>query len=171
LGEAVRWLDRAQAPLDPRQLEPVNLADVVRDHVGALTPRYPGRSVTLDAPDELLVAAEERLLGRAVSNLVDNALKYSPEGERVEVRLEGRAGEALVQVADHGTGIPEPLRERVFEPFFRGGHERASTHGFGLGLPLARAAARALGGDVVLSTSSTSGTRFELRLPLIPAGA
>ena len=76
---------------------------------------------------------------------------------------------AELKVTDRGPGIPSAVQGRIFEPFFRGGRARADTEGFGLGLPLARAVARAHGGDVKIASSSDTGSVFVLELPVVEA--
>ena len=99
------------------------------------------------------------LLERAVSNLLDNAVKYSPAGAPIEVFVRG--GEVIV--ADHGIGIAEEDLQRVFDRFYRAAAAR-SKPGAGLGLAIVREAAEAHGGTATAESSST-GARFRLALP------
>jgi signal transduction histidine kinase len=169
LVEALLWLARSQGALDRDALDVVNLADLAREETARAAAAYPGRSLQVDAPDEVLVSAEERLLGRAVANLVDNACKHSPPGTSVRIVVAEQGGQARLAVEDAGPGIPPELRARVFEPFFRGGQARG-REGFGLGLPLAHTVARALGGRVSLEPAGP-GSRFVLELPVLAPGA
>jgi two-component system OmpR family sensor kinase len=166
LVEALLWFSRAQSPFERSALDIVNLADLAREEASRVSAGHPGIRLVVGGPEEILVAADERLLARAVANIVDNAFKYSPSSGSVEIEVDAREGRAVVSVADHGSGVPPDLGERIFEPFFRGGRHRAETQGFGLGLPLARAVARAHGGDVALAESSPQGSRFQLWVPL-----
>ena len=147
--------------------EVLNLCDVAREVVSELLVRYPGREADLHvaAPDEVLVTGNTALLASAVRNLVDNALKFTRVGERVEIRLGATGGAAVLTVEDTGRGIPAAERERIFDPFFRGAGARAQTGGFGLGLPILRRVARAHGGDVELTSGALGGARFVMRLP------
>jgi signal transduction histidine kinase len=164
LVESLLLFGRAEARFDRRDLEVVNLADVLRRETERLAERLAGRSVALELPDEALVLGDERLLGRTVANLLDNALKYSAPGSALELSLGPADGLIALRVRDHGPGIPRELRERIFEPFFREPRARAGRPGHGLGLPLARAVARAHGGDVTW-VEGGEGASFELRLP------
>jgi signal transduction histidine kinase len=111
------------------------------------------------APAQL--EADGSLLTAALVNLVKNAVQASPTGARVLIVGRAEAGRYTIEVKDAGPGIPEPERERVFEPFFT-----TREKGTGLGLPLARKIIRAHGGE--LSFSSTPGdTTFTLTLPLL----
>lgn len=162
LVEALLLLARAQRPFAAEDLEIVNLADVVRAVATAAGPR-----VVVDAPDEALVQGHERLLARATHNLIDNALKYSAANAVVSVGLATVDGKARLAVRDRGDGVPRESRERIFEPFIRGGPERARTPGHGLGLPLARSVARAHHGDLRLDASGPGGSTFVFELPLV----
>ncbi len=167
LVEALLWLARSQGPLEHSALEVVNLADLTREEVARVAAGYPPRPLAVEAPDEVLVASDERLLARAVANLVDNAFKHAPAGTPVRIAVTERAGMAQLEVEDAGPGIPPELRGRVFEPFFRGGLARGQSEGFGLGLPLAHTVARALGGSLVIAPVPV-GTRFLLQIPALP---
>ena len=146
--------------------EPVNLADIAREVVGAATEHHPDRrdDLVLIAPDEVLVAGQPALLASAVRNLVDNACKFTSPGTPIRIAVED-ASPARVAVDDGGSGIPIAERERIFDPFYRGGDVREETRGFGLGLPILRHVARAHGGEVLLEESSLGGARFILQLP------
>ena len=106
-----------------------------------------------------VVQADPVLLERAVSNLLDNAVKYSPAGAPIEVSV--RAGEVIVQ--DHGPGIADEDLPRVFDRFYRAATSR-SKPGAGLGLAIVREAAEAHGGTATAETTS-AGARFRLALP------
>ena len=112
--------------------------------------------------------ANAEALTAAVHNLVENAVKYGPEGQTVRVsarRAEGR--ETVIEVADEGPGIAAQDRQRIFEPFYRAEDVRTGgTPGTGLGLSVAREIARAHGGELELvESSSGKGATFRLVLP------
>jgi two-component system sensor histidine kinase MprB len=140
------------------RIEEVQLDDLVAGIVERTQVRSPQvRFVTALSPT--IVRADPVLLERAVSNLLDNAVKYSPEGAPVEVTVRG--GEVIV--ADHGPGIaPEDL-PRVFDRFYRAAAAR-SKPGSGLGLAIVREAAEAHGGTAS-AESTAAGARFKLALP------
>jgi PAS domain S-box-containing protein len=108
---------------------------------------------------------DEGLLGRVVGLLLDNALRYSSPGSAVEVRLEGGGTEQVIEIIDQGIGVPEPDRNRIFEPFERGSNA-GDTVGVGLGLALVRRLAEALGARVALAPGREAGSRFRLTFPL-----
>jgi signal transduction histidine kinase len=165
LVESLLLFGRAEARFDRRDLEVLNLADIVRRETGLLRETLAGHEVALNVPDEALVLGDDRLLGRSVSNLLDNAAKYAPAGSPLELSLVSAAGDVVLRVQDYGPGIPDDLRERVFEPFYREPRARVGRPGHGLGLPLARAVARAHGGELAWVASQGPGAAFELRLP------
>ncbi|HEX9343206.1 MAG TPA: ATP-binding protein, partial [Actinomycetota bacterium] len=107
---------------------------------------------------------------QVLTNLLDNAVKYSPDGAPIRIEARRDAGQAVLAVEDAGPGVPAADRERIFERFAR--LEQGEAHragGVGLGLWIARQLARNLGGDLLLAPPSRpdGGARFELRLPLV----
>ncbi|MBU2269800.1 MAG: ATP-binding protein, partial [Alphaproteobacteria bacterium] len=123
--------------------------------------------VSFDGDGVLPVEADPAALRRALANLIGNAVKYGG-GARVTAFAE--AGRAVIEVADDGPGLAADELEAVFEPFHRGERSRnRETGGAGLGLTVARQAARAQGGDVVLIPRDGGGLTTRLDLPLAPA--
>ncbi len=104
-------------------------------------------------PDHLPAYGDQALVQQAVANLLDNAVKFSPEGSTVRLAARGRAGLVDITVSDQGPGIPEPDRKRATERFFRGETAR-STPGAGLGLALVQAVAQLHGGALVLEDAA-----------------
>jgi len=116
------------------------------------------------APTPTLAGDRRRLL-RALANLIDNALKYTPAGGRVEVGLAHKGGLVEIAVRDSGPGIPVADLPHLFDRFYRGDRSR-HLPGNGLGLSLARAVARAHGGEIRVESSPGSGSTFTLSLPI-----
>ena len=134
--------------------EPVVLADVLEDvRRTALDPEL----IDVDCPPELVITTDGTLLGRAVSLLVDNAVKY---GGRARLRVE----DLVISVEDDGPGIPDDVRDTVFELFTRGASTTA-VPGLGLGLPMARTLFGVLGADLRIASSGSAGTCVEIALP------
>jgi signal transduction histidine kinase len=111
-----------------------------------------------------------------ISNLLDNAIRHTPEGSRIAVGVRRRDGRVVLEVADDGPGLPEGLGQHVFERFVRGSGpaDRSPDGGTGLGLAIVRAVATAHGGTVAAGSSPSGGARFEISLPLgagLPSGA
>jgi len=111
---------------------------------------------------------DESLLRRAMGNLLDNAIKYTPERGRIAVATRVDGDEAVFRVADNGPGIPAAALPHVFEPFFRPDTSRTrETGGTGLGLSIVRAIAEQHGGKAALESEEGTGTTAELRVPAI----
>jgi signal transduction histidine kinase len=164
LTESLLWFARSQVRLDLEQAELVNVADLVRSQL-ALQTVPPGWNVISDLPDEALVRGDERLLGRVIGNLIDNAFKYGTDGP---IEITASRSATQVSIAIVSVGAPSvTITERLFEPFFRDAEAVRKAPGFGLGLPFARAVAQAHGGDVVFDAGRPERTAFVLRLPLV----
>jgi two-component system osmolarity sensor histidine kinase EnvZ len=120
--------------------------------------------LAINAPESMVVTVRKRAIGRCITNLVDNALKY---GRRVVVSLDRDERFVEILVDDDGPGIPEQRREEAFRPFHRLDEGRnLQTGGVGLGLAIARDIARAHGGDLSLEQSPQGGLRAILRIPV-----
>jgi two-component system sensor histidine kinase SenX3 len=115
------------------------------------------------------IRADREALGRALWNLLDNSVKYSPANRTVwvEVALEG--DRLSISVRDRGMGIPAAEQKAIFEKFVRGAHSRETgVKGTGLGLAIVRHVVAAHGGEVRLESAPGEGSRFTLRIPLEP---
>ena len=116
---------------------------------------------------DLVVAGDRSQLVSAVTNLLDNAVKYSEPGQPVEVDAVAIDGDVCISVRDHGIGIPSRDLERIFERFYRVDRARSrATGGTGLGLSIVRHVAQAHGGDVTVESTEGEGSTFRLRVPL-----
>jgi len=117
------------------------------------------------SPGAGVVEADGALLERAIANLVDNALKYTPEGGRVRIWGGTDGGQVAVAVEDNGMGIPESDLPRIFERFYRVDKSRSrDLGGTGLGLSIVKHIVQLHGGTISVS-SSPAGSTFTLRLP------
>jgi two-component system sensor histidine kinase KdpD len=117
----------------------------------------PESSVALDIPETLpMVAVDPGLLERGVANVVENAVKYSPPGVKVLVAASALGERVEVRVVDRGPGVPEDVKERIFEPFQRYG-DAPRGNGVGLGLAVARGFAEAMGGTLVAEDTPGGG--------------
>lgn len=141
-----------------------DLSELAEETVGRFRPRAEAAGVRLavDAPAPCVVRCDAQLVGQAIANLVENALRHSGSPD-VIVSVSASGGTAKISVEDHGAGIPQEEAERVFERFHRLDSSRSSdTGGSGLGLAIVRSIARLHGGDAVLSPASPSGCRFTI---------
>lgn len=125
-------------------------------------------AVTAEVPADLLLRADHARLRQVVANLVDNAIKYTPRGGRVEISARRGEGEILLSVRDSGVGIPADELPRIWERLFRGDKSR-SQRGLGLGLSLVKAVVQAHRGRVEAAAHPAGGSVFTFSLPLSPA--
>jgi signal transduction histidine kinase len=139
------------------------LADLAELY-GAVAEEH-GLSLRLEVPDTLAILGDRDLLQQAVANLLDNAIKFSPEGGRITLAAERRERQVRLSVTDQGPGIPEADRPRAAERFFRGETAR-STPGSGLGLALVQAVALLHEGTLQLEDASP-GLRASITLPAV----
>jgi signal transduction histidine kinase len=156
-----------------------DLADELREAVGRVRREYRDRDIALNAPESLGVHADRDRIEQVLSNLLENAIKYSPDGGPIEVTADRRGGEVEVRVADTGVGIPDEHRENVFERFYQADDEagRRRFGGLGLGLYISRAIIDAHGGriwaapNVEAGRGSVFGFRIpRVAMPLTPVG-
>jgi signal transduction histidine kinase/HAMP domain-containing protein len=148
----------------------VDLEAVAKESAEAATPRArdAGVELTLDCERVPLVRGDRDRIAQALDNLVSNAIKFTPEGGRVVVRLMREGERAVLEVADTGIGISQPDLERLFQRFFR--TQRATSAaipGFGLGLTIAQAIVHAHDGQISVQSMDGEGTTFRIELPLL----
>jgi two-component system phosphate regulon sensor histidine kinase PhoR len=150
------------------ELKPVDVSVLVAHTVDKLRPLAQTQRLTLhqSAPPGIVVSADADRLEQVLTNLVDNALKYTPEGGRVDVQVAAANGEIEVLVNDSGRGIgPEDL-PHVFERFYRADRSRTrGSGGTGLGLAIAKHIVEAHGGRISVSSQPNAGTTFKVTLP------
>jgi two-component system sensor histidine kinase KdpD len=140
-----------------------HLAGIVSSALQAFERRLDGREIVTRVPDDLSVDADRELIGLAIRQLLDNAVKYSPSNAAIEIRA---ASNGSVEIAVHNAGstIAEREQTRIFERFYRGAHAR-HVPGTGMGLAIVQQIARAHGGALAVSSSAEAGTTFTLSLP------
>ena len=154
-------------------IEPIDfdLADEVRDAVSRSKREHADREIVVAAPGEMPVHADRDRLGQVLTNLLENAVKYSPDGGPITVTANRRGGEVEVQVADTGIGIPTEHRENVFERFYQadGDASRRRFGGLGLGLYISRAIIDAHGGRIWAGANrdAGAGSVFGFRIPRV----
>ena len=156
------------------ELVPTDLRDVVSEAVTSVQQGADvnGHRFVLHLPDEPLAASADReKLGQILMNLLDNAVKFSPNGGTVTVEAHRRAGRVEVRVVDEGQGIPEDERERIFSKFHRADSAPRGQSGAGLGLFIARGLVRAMGGRIWVDSAEGGGSSFAFELPLAESAA
>ncbi len=128
--------------------------------------RHGEAPISLDLPADLpLVRADAAQLERVFSNLLDNAVKFSPDGVPVRIAGGSGAGKVTVRVTNGGEGVPRSRRRQIFEPFVRVG---TGGQGSGLGLAICKGLVEANGGDIRLEGATAEGTTFAVSFPLVP---
>jgi PAS domain S-box-containing protein len=152
----------------------VNVTELARDAIENIELRISSsHRLVSDFPQDvpIIVVGDPERLRSAVLNLLDNAVKYSPDGGTIHIKVASRRGRAFVSVADEGVGIGAEGLARIFERFVRLEHPATmNVAGTGLGLCLAREVARHHGGDILVESSPGRGSRFTLSIPLNAAG-
>jgi signal transduction histidine kinase len=161
-------LDVAEAEMGTsrRSGDEVDLAETVNDVCELFAPLAEDKQIHLSTRlvPGCWVRGDRKYLQRMLANLVDNALKYTPEQGAVAVEVSVFGQRVAVAVRDNGIGIPLAEQGQIFERFFRCDQSR-SQPGFGLGLSLARAVARSHGGDLLVESAPGGGSRFTVTLP------
>jgi two-component system, OmpR family, sensor kinase len=151
----------------------VDLAEIAGDAAAEAAPLMGDRRLVVENEKPLRVEGSRDELHRMVLNLLDNAIRHTPPRSCVELTLREQDGDAVVEVADDGPGIPESMRSQVFDRFVRGEGpgDRSRGTGTGLGLAIVGAVAESHGGSVEAAGSSSGGALFVARIPLARAAA
>jgi signal transduction histidine kinase len=161
-------ISEAESGLMKLNQQRIDLVDLVRDVCDLFQPLAENRNIRIDieAPGSAPVLGDLKKIQRILSNLVDNALKYTPGGGSVNIVIKETAKDILVIVKDTGNGIPEKDLPHIFDRFFRGEKSR-STPGNGLGLSLAQAFVLIHGGTITATNIPEKGSQFTVILPRI----
>jgi signal transduction histidine kinase len=162
------FLARHEGRLNSEDLELIDLTKLVQELAWDVASLAQTKTITVDCdlPGQAVrVAADPDLLGQAITNLTDNAIKYSPPHSRVQLRLMTQGRWAVVQVNDNGPGIPADALPYIFDRFYRVNATRSQSEGFGLGLAIAQQIVQAHGGQITVQSESGKGSCFELTLP------
>ncbi len=157
----------AEAHIMTPHLEELDLAQLVREGVDLFRIMMEDKRLktTVELPASLPIESDKAYLQRILSNLLDNAIKYTPAGGQVRICLQGLSEKIRLSVEDSGIGVGETERERIFERFYRG--DKSRTHpGNGLGLTFCRAVIEAMGGRIFYEAKPGPGSIFTVELPL-----
>jgi heavy metal sensor kinase len=163
-------LSRADAGQYPVSFREFYLDELASDCVQSMRSLAAAKSISLltNSDREFPIVADESLIRRMLLNLLDNSIKYTPNGGTVSITTRATADAAEISVTDNGPGIPSELQPRIFERFFRGDQARSRSNpnnGAGLGLSIAKWIAEAHHGSLQLTCSTSAGTVFTARLP------
>ncbi len=169
VNELLEW-GRLQSGHYRLQREPVAIRPLLDDVFMLVRPAAERKGVDLqhEPIEAARIGADADKLKQILINLVDNAVKFTPAGSRVRVRVHGDASGLQVEVADEGPGIPPEDLPHLFARFYRG-HNAQAAAGTGLGLAIAQNLARLHGGDIAVRSQPGQGSTFTLRLPTTAA--
>jgi two-component system OmpR family sensor kinase len=176
LSEQLLTLAREEPGVAERPVAPIDLHALARDVIRELAPLASAKSIDLgliepSAPGQPIVSGDVGALSTLVSNLIDNAVRYSPARGRVDVSALRDADRVVLTVRDTGPGIPPDERSRVFDRFYRGAHaENGSERGSGLGLAIVKRIAERHGAEIVLGEGiDGAGLGVTVRFPAAAA--
>ncbi len=163
----VTRLQQGQFAIKRQPLDVAAMTAQVVDEFSIALPANTKHPITLSRPDEpVIVVGDVLRLEQVVQNLLNNAVKYSPAGGSVRVRVKCTAGDAIVEVEDQGIGIPGGAQGHLFEPFYRAPNVEAQASGFGLGLHIVGEIVQRHGGRVEVRSTEGVGSTFRVVLPL-----
>jgi len=142
--------------------------ELIHDVLGRMQPVLEGRTIHTDLPDDLPPVKLDYLqIDQVLTNLIENALRYTPAGSPIEIGVQAIGDRMIISIADHGPGIPAADRERVFDKFYRVMEtQTARTIGSGLGLAVSRGLVEAHGGRIWVENRKGGGAIFRFTLPL-----
>jgi two-component system, sensor histidine kinase and response regulator len=166
--EDLLWISRLEHDSFPVFRRPVALDDALRRMVERFAPtaRAAAVELSLAAPNGVTLSTDERLVGRVLENLLDNAVRYTPSGGRIHLELRAHDDVELL-VSNDGPTIPGVERERIFQKFVRGAMDSPCPGHPGIGLYFCRRAVEALDGDVRVTDVAGWRTSFSVRLPVV----
>lgn len=153
----------------PLNIVPFNLSKAVRPLRAVIEPQAAKRNIEyafVPCSEDILVRADSERVDQVLINLLGNAIKFTPDGGTVTMRCGARDGMGFVDVEDSGIGIAQSSLALIFDPFVQVDANRGKREGVGLGLAISRKLARAMGGDVTVTSSEGKGSTFTLLLPL-----
>lgn len=168
LADDLDALSRAEEGSMQLQREPTDLAEILGAVTSHLRPQFEDQKTKLivAAGPSIVALADRDRIAQVVTNLIGNALTYTPEGGRVEVRWRRAEGQAVIEIADTGKGMTPDEMRHVFERFYRA--DPTLPGGTGIGLTIARGIARLHGGDISVSSPGPGlGSTFEVRMLLM----
>jgi signal transduction histidine kinase len=174
VDNVLQFSRRDHSAAGPLALERVELGAAIRETVESFAPLAHSRRVAVDMQlaEGLTVTLDPARFRQLLLNLLDNAVKFGPPGQHIEVVLEQVGDRARLRVTDQGPGVPEAEREAIWEPYFRGtSAERVAVGGSGIGLAIVRDAAASFGGRVWVEAPTGGGAVFLVELPLAAEGA
>jgi signal transduction histidine kinase len=167
LVDRLLTLSRAETGQAKLSLESVDLGELAQAVAAdlAVLAEEKNQRVVVEPGGSPHVLGDRLMLRQALINLVDNAIKFSPSGAPIVIRVFESAGRAVVEVVDGGPGIPPGIRDHIFDRFYRAPALSDSVDGTGLGLSIAKSAVEANGGTLTLEHSGADGSAFRISVP------
>jgi signal transduction histidine kinase len=169
LVEQLLLLTRMEQDKQAREVETVDITDLINQVLGIVQQKSREKHITVlvtPAEESVVVVGQEALLRQLFLNMLDNALKYTPENGKITIGLSQDTYYGVVQVKDTGVGIASDQLERIFDRFCRIDAARSETKGYGLGLAIAQAIVALHNGKICVHSAVGKGTTFTLYLPL-----
>jgi signal transduction histidine kinase len=162
-------LAQFQAGVFTLKIAPIDITSLLRELALQFEPlaKSKRQSLTLELPQEMpLVKVDQRRIGQVVTNLLGNALKFTPEEGSIVLRAMARDPDLMVEVQDSGPGLRPEEQHRLFQPYFRSEVDRQRLSGAGLGLALSREIVEAHGGEIWLNSEVGKGSTFGFSIPV-----
>jgi signal transduction histidine kinase len=168
LSDALLFLFREDAGLGAIARDPVDLQEIARqiaDHMRVVAAEK-HQELSVDAPSPCWALGNPEQLRRLLFNLLENAIKFTPDGGRIDVRVESRKEQARITVCDNGAGIAPEHLPRIFDRFYRVDSARSRrTGGNGLGLSISKSIVEAHRGSIEVKSQPNAGTQVTVTLP------
>lgn len=141
-----------------------DLGEIIELSINKVKKYHGNRSVKIDQPQDMFVIVDSYLIGQCLENLIKNAFQYSPQDSTVEITVKEKTGNFEIAIQDYGAGIAEEDHLKIFNKFYRGGHNIPG--GLGLGLSITKTIIEMHGGEIYLDKTVPKGSRFVVKLPL-----
>ena len=166
--EATLDVSEAEAGVGSVEFNAVNISEIVIDACDLFHSIAEEKEISMptDLDENCEVKGARHQLQKMIANILDNAIKYTPEHGEVSVRLDKNKETVRLTVSDTGPGVPEPEQDRIFERYYRCDQSRGIQEGHGLGLSYALAVARIHQGNIILDSKPGVGSVFTIELPV-----
>lgn len=164
LVEEVLFFSRYQNKRIALNLEECDLTELIKDSIKNIKTNIKSHQIEFEGEEDLWVRVDKDKIDQVFSNLVSNAIKYSPQGSSVFISVKEDKNQAVVSIRDQGPGIPQSQQKQIFERYYRG--EERNVGGFGLGLFIVKSIVKRHKGKIWVSSKPGSGSNFFFSLPL-----
>lgn len=145
--------------------EKIDFSELVTESATDFKMRFPKRNINLAADHDIYLTGDRLLLQMAVNNLLDNAIKYSGKGEKIEIHLKKENDQIKLLIKDEGKGIPDDEKNKIFNKFYRVGNlHTKEAKGTGLGLYLTKKIVEQHNGNIIVTNNNPRGSIFEVKL-------